>query len=72
MLELPQTSAWEFDAYGWLCLGFFVLSFWNAVNNEVSGRARVCGWAPRIGAWIYPLVCLLMAEGAWYLERVSQ
>ncbi len=70
MSGLIQITA--LDVYGWLCLVFFLILFREAVNNEVSGQAREYDWRPRIGAWIYPLVCLLMAAIAWYLARVYQ
>jgi len=58
--------------YGWLCLIFFVVSLGIAIINEVSGRARVFGWAPRIGLWMYPALFLLMAGVAWYSAILSQ
>jgi hypothetical protein len=60
------------DVYGWLCLVFFFILFWEATNNEVTGRARTHGWKPRIGAWMYAAACLLMAEVAWYSSMLSQ
>jgi hypothetical protein len=60
------------DVYGWLCLVFFLILFREAANNEISGRARAYDWVPRAASWMYPVACLLMAEVAWYLERVYQ
>jgi hypothetical protein len=69
---LNQASAWVLEAYGWLCLIFFVISIRSAIRNEVSGRARTYDWVPRAASWVYPVACILMAEIAWYLARVSQ
>jgi hypothetical protein len=67
-----QISAWGLYGYGWLCLIFCVVSIRNAINNEVSGRARVSGWAPLAASWMYPALCLLMAAIAWYSAILSQ
>ena len=70
MSGFVQISA--LDVYGWLCLVFFLILFREAFKNEVSGRARDYSWGPRIGAWMYAVACVLMAEIAWYLAGVSQ
>jgi hypothetical protein len=51
---------------------FFIVTMGIAVVNEVSGRARKYGWAPRAASWIYAAACLLMAGAAWYLADVLQ
>jgi hypothetical protein len=71
MGDVAQISAWGLYAYGWLCLFFFIVSLRNAVSNEISEKTRVVArWAPRRASWAPPVLCLLMAEVAWYLARV--
>ena len=70
MLDLTQTPGSVPNAYGWVCLIFFIVTMGIAVVNEVSGRARKYGWAPRAASWMYAAACLLMAGTAWYLAGV--
>ena len=70
MGEEAQISVWALYAYGWLCLFFCIVSLSNAVSNEVSEKTHAARWAPRRASWASPVLCLLMAEVAWYMARV--
>jgi hypothetical protein len=72
MGEMAQITGSGLYAYGWVCLLFSIISMGSAIRNEVSGRARTYDWTPRVASWMYAAACLLMAEIAWYLARVSQ
>jgi hypothetical protein len=70
--ELAQITNSGLYPYGWVCLLCFIVSMGSAIRNQISGRARTYDWAPRAASWMYPVACLLMAEIAWYLARVSE
>jgi hypothetical protein len=72
VLDLTQPPGSVLNAYGWACLIFLVVTMGEAIRNELSGRARDYGWVSRVGAWMYPLVCLLIATIAWYLAAMLQ